>query len=72
MSNLKAPGDPEGGIPRKGKVKGPEEGKRWFKRLMSARAGVEAIFIHLKTNYRMNVPWAVLSWDTDKSVQTAG
>jgi IS5 family transposase len=41
-------------IPRKGKTKGPNEKKPWFRRMQRQRAGVEAVISHLKQDHRMN------------------
>jgi IS5 family transposase len=41
-------------IPRKGKTKGPNEKKPWFRRMQRLRAGIEAVISHLKQDHRMN------------------
>ena len=72
---------PKVAIPQKGKIRGPLEHTRWFKRLVASLAGIEAVIAHLKTHHgmgrcrykgfsgdRMNVSWAVLAWNTKKWV----
>ena len=76
---------PKVAIPRKGNTRGAEESTRWFRKLVRARAGIEAIISHLKTDHRMNkcryrgldgdvmnVSWAVIAWNTTKWVKTPG
>lgn len=77
---------PKVAIPKKGKIRGPLEHTRWFKRLVASRAGIEAVIAHLKTDHgmgrcrykgfsrdRINVSWAVLAWNTKKvAAKTTG
>ena len=66
-------------IPYKGKRKHPESGSYWFKRLQRARASIEPIISHLKSEHRMgrcryrgfegdqiNVTLATLAWNCKK------
>jgi len=69
-------------IPYKGKRKHPESGSYWFKRLQRARATIEPIISHLKSEHRMgrcryrgfegdqiNVTLATLAWNCKKWMQ---
>ena len=69
-------------IPYKGKRRHPESGSYWFKRLQRARAGIEPIVSHLKSDHRMgrscyrgfegdriNVSLATLAWNCKKWMQ---
>ncbi len=69
-------------IPYKGKRKHPDSGSYWFKRLQRARATIEPITSHLKSEHRMgrcrykgfegdqiNVTLATLAWNCKKWMQ---
>ena len=69
-------------IPYKGKRKHPDSGSYWFKRLQRARASIEPIISHLKSEHRMgrcrykgfegdqiNVTLATLAWNCKKWMQ---
>jgi len=76
---------PKVSIPRKGKTKGPDERRPWFRRMQRFRAGIEAVISHLKQDHRMNrsrykgfegdrinASLAVTAWNLRKWAMKAG
>jgi IS5 family transposase len=70
---------PRWSVPRKGRSPSPDQGKKWFRRGQSLRAGLEGIIGHLKRDHRLgrsyyrgfagdriNVCLAVSAWNLKK------
>lgn len=71
-------------IPPSGNAVSPDKDKRWYRRGLSLRAGIEAVIGHLKQDHRMNksryqgfrgdkinTGWAIMAWNTKKWMRLA-